>query len=298
MTLAEKIPANISRPPALTWRGSWSLGLFFFALVGAAPIVAYGQLELITNREAQSVFAGDARNISGTFHNPGGQDFEGEIRTRIFQTSSSTAVGISETPWKRIKLPADETVLAAAPLNFPAVKAETKFFVQWQASTNVIGTTEVFVFPTNLLAELKPLLDGETLGVLDPNDELKPLLRQNGVEYMDLGQRSLEDFSGRLMILGPFRSRAQMPEDAARRCKTVTKNGAAVLWLQPPAGQRDRWSPSYYTVASGTNAIVIVQSGVVAGLAENPQSQQRLVQLCRLALHPEPAALPEANNQP
>ena len=100
------------------------------------------------------------------------------------------------------------------------------------------------------------------------------------------------------VALGPFHSQVQMPEDAAKRTKAMAKNGVAVVWLQPPPGPRDPLHPSYYSVSVSTNAIVVVQSGIVAGLTENPQAQQRLVQLCRQALHPEPVALPETNHQP
>jgi len=263
------------------------------------PGAAWAQLQLVTDVAPQAVFSGGARKVAMVWINAGGQVFEGEIRARILQTSSATAVPVGEAAWKTLRVMPQQTVVESAPLDFPAVKAETEFLIQWLDNTNhVLGRTEVLVYPTNLLAELKPLLEGETLGVLDPNNELKPLLRQNEVRFVDLGQATLEDFSGRLAILGPFKSKAQLPEDAVKRTQAMAKNGAAIVWLQPPTGPRDPLRPSYYSVTSGTHAIVVVQSGVVAGLAESPQAQQRLVQLCRLALHPEPVALPETNHQP
>lgn len=263
------------------------------------PAAAWAQLQLLPDQEPQRVFGGGTRPIAVVWHNGGEQNFVGEIQARMLQTSSVTTVPVGETTWKRLQVLPQQTVLESARLDFPAVKAETKFLVQWLGNTNrVIGTTEVWVYPTNRLAGLNPLLEGALLGVLDPNDELKPLLRQNGVAFADLGEATLEDFSGRLAILGPFRSQAQLPEDMAKRAKTMAKNGVAVVWLQPPLGPRAPLQPSYYSVLSGTNTIVVVQSDVTAGLAENPQSQQRLGQLCRLALHPEPVALPETNHQP
>jgi hypothetical protein len=263
------------------------------------PGMAWAQLQLVPDMVPQRVFAGDARKIAVVWHHAGEQVFQGEIRARILQSSSATAVPVGEAAWKTLRVMPQQTVVESAPLDFPAVKAETEFLIQWLDNTNhVLGRTEVLVYPTNLLAELKPLLEGETLGVLDPNNELKPLLRQNEVRFVDLGQATLEDFSGRLAILGPFKSKAQLPEDAVKRTQAMAKNGAAIVWLQPPTGPRDPLRPSYYSVTSGTHAIVVVQSGVVAGLAESPQAQQRLVQLCRLALHPEPVALPETNHQP
>jgi hypothetical protein len=121
MTLADKLTANVLWQPALTRWSSLSLGLVFFALAGVAPIVAYGQLELVTNKEAQCVFAGDTRNISVMFHNPGGQGFNDEIRARIFQTSSATAAQLSEAPWKKLQVLPGQTVLESAQLGFPSV---------------------------------------------------------------------------------------------------------------------------------------------------------------------------------
>jgi hypothetical protein len=263
------------------------------------PGMALAQLQLMPDQVPQAVFSGGTRKVAIVWHNGGGQVFQGEIRARISQTSSATTIPVGEVPWKKLTVLPQQTVLESARLDFPAVKAETEFLVQWLDNSNhILGRTEVLVYPTNLLAELKPLFDEDTLGVLDPNNELKPVLRQNEVSFVDLGQATLEDFSGRLSILGPFKSKAQLPEDAVKRTQAMAKNGVAVVWLQPPTDPRDPLRPSYYSVTSGTNAIVVVQSGVVAGLAESPQAQQRLVQLCRLALHPEPVALPETNHQP
>ena len=105
-------------------------------------------------------FLRPGKNISATFHNAGGQDFKNQISTRISQASSATAVSLGERPWKELQVLPGQTVLESAQLDFPAVKAETKFLVQWvQNSNSVIGKTEVLVYPTNLLHELKLLMD-------------------------------------------------------------------------------------------------------------------------------------------
>jgi len=283
---------------ALTRRVSSSLSLIFFALAGAAPIVAYGQLELITNREAQCVFAGDARNVSVTFHNPGGKDFAGEIRTRIFQTSSATAVVHSENPWRLIQVPAGETVLASAPLDFPAVKAKTKFIVEWLADTNILGVTLVLVYPTNLLAELKPLAGDEALGVFDPQNQLKPLLKSLKIDLVNLEDSNLENFSGKLAVIGPFPSKAQMRDGLANQIKTLAKTGVAIVWIQPPRVLDEKLRPSFYSVSEVTNAVVVVQPDLVSDLADNPQSQLNLIYFCKLALNPQTPALPNLSSQP
>ena len=277
-----------------------SFRLIFSALAGAMPAAADGQLDLITNREAQCVFAGEARNVSVVFNNPGNQDFTGEIRTRIYQTSSTTAVLLTDNLWKPLYVPAGETILASAPLNFPAVRAETKFLVQWLEGTNhIIGRTEVWVYPTNLLAELKPLLaDNPALGVFDPQNQLKPLLKNQKLQFTDLEDAGLDNFSGRLAIVGPFRTKVQMRDGLAKQIQALAKKGTAIVWLRPPPEKQDKLSPSFYTVLENTNAVVVVRPELVAQLPENPQSQLNLIYFCKLALNPEPLALPNLSAQP
>lgn len=298
MTLADKITANVSWQPAFTRRVSLSLGLVFFALAGAAPIAAYGQLELITNREAQCVFAGDAWNISIAFQNSSGQNFNSEIRARIYQASSATAVLLSDNPWKQVQVPAGETVLESATLNFPAVKAETKFLVQWLAETNVLGVTPVLVYPANLLAELKPLAGDGALGIFDPQNQLRPLLKNLKIDFANLENSDLENFSGKLAIIGPFQSKAQMRDGLAKQIKILAKSGVAIVWIQPPRAHDEKLQPSFYSVSENTNAVVVVQPELLSNLPENPQSQLNLIYFCKLALNPQSPVLPDLSPQP
>jgi len=272
--------------------------LILAAVAGAMTGMAQAPLQIVTDDNPASVFGGATAQIRVTFANASGQDFDNLIRIRIFQAASATVVPVGDMTWKQLHVLSGQTVLESARLEFPAVKAKTKFLVRWLENTNrVIGTTEVEVYPTNLLAGQKPLLGEATMGVLDPNNELKPLLRQNGVKFVDLEQTALEDFSGSLAILGPFHSKSQLPENAASRCKMMATHGTAVLWLRPPDASRDRLLPSYLFVTASTNSIVVADAKLVENLQENPESQLRLVELCRQALHLEPATLNDLNNQ-
>lgn len=260
------------------------------------PVAAFAQVQLVPDKELQQVFAGEARQIAVVWHNDGDQNFTGEIRARVLQASSATVAQVNETPWKKLQVLPKQTALESAQLDFPAVKAETMFLVQWLVESNrVIGTTEVWVYPTNLLAELKPMLGEATLGVLDPDNELKPLLRQNGVAFVDLGESALEDFSGKLAIVGPFQAKTQMHSGLSGQIKALAKKNVAVVWLLPPPEKRAKPVPSFYSVVSGTNAVVVAPAEMVARLQENPQAQMNLVYFCKLALHPHPPVLPEAD---
>jgi hypothetical protein len=56
--------------------------------------------------------------------------------------------------------------------------------------------------------------------------------------------------------------------------------------------------PSFYAVPENTNCVIVAQSGLISGIAENPQAQRDLVSLCKLALAPQPPALPGLATQP
>ena len=257
---------------------------------------AHAQLQLVTNTEPQSVFFGAAKNINVALHNSGGQNFNDEIRARIFQTSSATAILLSENPWKQIQVPAGETVLEFDALDFPAVKAKTKFLIQWLANTNVLGVTPVFVYPTNLLQTLQSFLSETNFGVFDPGNRLKPLLRAQEIKFTDLAETELDDFSGQLAIIGPFQSRAQVPDGLANRIEAIAKKNVAVVWIQPSELARGdarptRLSPSFYCVQK-SQTVVVVQPELVDDLPENPQSQLNLIYFCQLALNPQQPVLP------
>ena len=257
-------------------------------LAGAATL----PVQLLPAQTA-GVFCGAARRVSVTFSNSSSHEFESDVTLRIWQATSATAAEYGGRPWKHLRILPHQVILEITPVDFPIVRSETKFLIQWLANTNqVIGISEIQVYPTNLLGELKPLLKDGVLGVLDPSHELTPLLKQNNIDFVNLEEKSVDDFPGKLAILGPFRNRAQVPEKLPVRCQKLAAKGVAAVWIQFPPQKNEKLTPSFYCVPSGTNAFVIVQPGLVASLAEQPESQANLVQFCRLALNPEPPALP------
>jgi hypothetical protein len=245
------------------------------------------------------VFGGAARAVTVVWHNAGLQTAEADIGARLIQTTSATAVRLGETPWQKLQVLPQQTVIESAALDFPAVKAETKFVVQWLAGTNeILGKTEVLVYPTNLLAELKPLAGDDGPGLYDSQNQLKPLLKLLKLHFADLENGGLDDYAGKLAIIGPFSARSQMREGLAGRLQALAKKGVAIVWLQPPPEKRDKPIPSFYSVPVGTNAVVVVQPELVANLPENPQSQRNLIYFCHLALTPQPVLLPNPPPQP
>ena len=265
------------------------------SLACLGPVTAFAQLQLLPDKAPQSIFGSNARQISAVWHNAGQQTFEGEIQMRIFQATSATAVRLGEQPWKKFQVLPGQTVIESASLDFPTVRAETKFLVQWLENTNrVLGTTEVLVYPTNLLAELKTLVgEDQPVGVFDPGNGLKPLLKTLKVEYEDLEDSGVATFAGKLTIIGPFAAREQMPSDLAERIVKLAGKGTGVVWLRPPPEPHARLNPAFYAVPVGAGTVVVVQATFVTGLANNPQAQLNLLHCCRLARNPEPLSIPD-----
>lgn len=280
-------------------------GLILGALC-AGPAKAAAQLQLVVGQEPQRVFAGIAQNINLCWRNPGSVATNTDIHMRILQLTSATAAPVKDIPWKRLQILPGQTVLETIALEFPDVRAETRFLVQWfDSSSNVLGATDVLAYPTNLLAELQSLvgLEEGALGVFDPEGQLKPLLKNANVNFVDLGNTQLENFRGKLAIVGPFESRSQTDCAFAAKIKTIAQHGVAVVWIQPaPANRSDAASekiqPSFYSVSENQSAAVIVQPEMVADLGENPRSQLNLIEFCKLALHPQPLTLPSWKTQP
>jgi hypothetical protein len=271
-----------------------ALGQLLLLWSGATPAAA--QLQVLPDREPQRVFSGQAHSITVLLRNAGEQSVSAQGRTRLHQASSATTILLGDSVWKPLEVPAGQTILDSAVLSFPAVKAETRFIVQWLEGTNtIIGTTEVLAYPTTLLRELKPLAGEEDLGVFDPQDQLKPLLKAVGVRYADLADEDFQNFPGKLAVVGPFQAKDQMPENLTGRVRRLAQKGAAIVWLLPPPEPREPLKPSFYTVPEGRGTVLLAEAKLVANLADDPQAQLHLVQLCRLAVHPVRHTLPASS---
>ncbi len=268
------------------------------AVLWTWPLAGRAQLELLPDQEPQQVFGGEARTITVRWHNTGQRPVGQELSTLLYQASSATAAALGTAPWKNLEILPGQTVIESVKLSFPAVNAETRFVIKWLAGTNqVLGTSEAVVYPTNLLKELKPLAGEEPLGVLDPQNRLKPLLKAAAVEFSDLEDAGVEDYRGKLVIAGPFPSQKEMRNGLASQLQALAKKGAGVVWLLPPPEREERrpgrLRPSFYTVREAKGAVVVAQDSLTASLSERPQAQINLTQLARLALHPEAPRLPD-----
>ncbi|HYT60149.1 MAG TPA: hypothetical protein VEL06_08250 [Haliangiales bacterium] len=257
--------------------------------LAACPITFGAQLEWVPEEAPQVVFAGEARKIRVTFSNPTDKTIEVQIRTRLFQASSTTAMPLGQAqPWKKLQVLAGQTIVESASLSFPGVKVGTRFLVQWlDEQGKALGPTEVTVHPPDLLKELKALAGETALGVFDPRDQLKPLLKQWMVDFEDLEQTGWENFSGKLAIVGPLTPQEPASAGLARQIKSAAKAGRAVVWIQLPSRPPTNSEIQAYLIREGDGTVVFARSKTFSELAENPQGQLDLVHLASLVLKPE-----------
>ena len=264
---------------------------------------AWAQLQMAPQDEPQRVFAGSTQTISVRWRNAGDAMIETDVRMRMMQLSSATAALVNESPWKTLRVLPGQTVVETAALVFPAVRAETRFLVQWlEGSNHVAGASDVCVYPTNLLSELQTVVGKNGgLGVFDPRNDLKDLLRNAQVDFVDLGNTELEKFRGRLAIIGPFDPRTPAEGVVTVQIKAMAENHVGVVWVPPSAAEasstKEKLQPSFYAVPENQTAAVVVQPEMLANLAGNPRSQLNLIYFCKLALSPQPLTLPFVKKQ-
>lgn len=253
------------------------------------------QLDIKPGESPQCLFPGAARNVRIVLHNPGSNEAFVNLQVQLLQTSSTTAAPANKPrDWKKLQVLPGQTILESVPVSVPDVRGETSFLLRFIEGTNkVLGTMEILVYPTNLLQELKPLAGDKPPGLYDPQNILKPLLKALDLEFIDLDETGLENFTGRLVILGPFASKDQVPPGLAKQIKTVARKGVAAIWLLPPPEPGAKLTPSFHLVPEGSGVVLVAQAALVDNLSENPRAQLNLVELARIALHSEPVSLPE-----
>ena len=140
----------------------------------------------------------------------------------------------------------------------------------------------MLAFPPNLLKQLGTLAGDKPLAVFDPDGQLKPLLKQVGIEFADYEQ---ETAASRLAIV--WWSRTNLPESVLSR----VKKGMAAVWIHP-----DKSSVAY-VVRVEDGVVVVVPQKTMTALADSPLTQQNLVRFAELVLEPVTSRVP-VDNQP
>ncbi|HLH52703.1 MAG TPA: hypothetical protein VKY92_03725 [Verrucomicrobiae bacterium] len=241
--------------------------------------------EVLSPNEPPAVFGGGARSIPLLWHNPTGHHISVPISLELWQVQSSIAMPLGDVPWKELQVLPGQTVLESAAIEVPVVRAQTRFLARWvDARSEILGVSEFVAYPTNLLRELQVLGGPDPVGVYDPTDQLKPLLSLAGVEYTDLQEEGFDRHYGRLLIVGPFNLANPQPGWLATAIQSRARKGAAVVWVTSAQEDPALLTPSFFSVSIGKGVVIVAEPSLIKDLAQNPRSQLRLVELCRIAI--------------
>ena len=113
--------------------------LILLGLLGTFAGTVRGELQVVPASEPARVFAGAARTFPVVWQNTGDAAVTAEVRMRLLQTSSATTTTLGEWPWKKLQVLPGQTVTERAALDFPAVKAETRFVIKWLEGSRGTG---------------------------------------------------------------------------------------------------------------------------------------------------------------
>ncbi|MDB6112532.1 MAG: hypothetical protein JWR69_4282 [Pedosphaera sp.] len=257
-------------------------------LAAGWPNEARPQLLLLPDSEPPGVFGGGPRKFTVRWRNDSDQIAAADIHAQLYQASSATAASVGQIAMKRLQILPHQTIIESATIEFPLVKAKTRFLIQWLDATNrVLGLSDVNIYPTNLLEGLRPLTGRKPLGVFDPQNQIKPLLLAADVEFEDLPKENVLHFAGRLAIIGPFPAGNSDSEWVGKGVADLAHAGVAVVWIKPESTSDPAPEPAVYPVRFGSGTVTVVRPRVVSNLAEDPRAQLNLIRSAQLASRPD-----------
>lgn len=237
------------------------------------PLGAWAQLEFTGDEPPVSVFAGSAQEVRVAIRNASDKLIETEATMRLYQVTSGSVVPVGDAQaWKKLRVLPKQTVLERIPVTLPAVRAATVFRLECPG----IGRVTMTGYPADLLKGLNALRGENPVAVFDPDNKLKPVLKQAGVEFADY-EVDVQD--ARLALV--WSAAKTLPEPVVTR----VRKGMAVVWIRPQK------APVYVL-----RPIVLMPASDLTGLAESAQSQVNLLHFAELALKPEPWQLPQEQN--
>jgi hypothetical protein len=254
------------------------------------------EVEVLPEDEPQLCFSGQQK-LKVTFRNTAEKPFEAPVRMRLFQASSATVVPVRDMEdWKPLHLLPRQTILEEVSVEFPEVRQATIFRIEWQnAGGSKLGRTTVRVFPPTLLEQITTIAEKTPIGVFEPDNLLKPLLKKTNVEFQDLENGGgFDDFHGNLVIIGPFASKESLPENFRDRVLNAARKfrNCGFVFVLPKDVNSDPLLP-IFIANEGESALVVVRADAVHNLAESPRSQLTLIRAAQIARTPESLRFPQ-----
>jgi hypothetical protein len=273
--------------------------LLGICLLAACPLCGLCQLEILSRTAPQELFAFPARRAEIEFRNATPNVItEVNLSTRLYQASTATLMPAGEIhSWGGLVVLPRQTVIETITLDFPEVRGPTRFQLQWLDDKKaVLGRTDLLIYPDNLLKKLSALAEEKPIGLLDPEKQIGPILMRQKVEFKVLeNSLAVEEFAGRLVILGPFSSASQVTRDfpeLTKRASAKARARGAIVWFEPPSGKIEPLQPAH-TVRVGSGAVVVAPASTVADFADSPAAQLNLLHFAELALDPDALRLPQ-----
>jgi len=270
--------------------GRWRL---VAALWLAAVAVAAGAVEVVPPAAPQQVFAGGVRAVEVRLRNDAAEPVRLEVRVHLFQLTSATAVPVGGVrAWKMLTVQPGQTVVESASIEVPSVRVPTRFAARWlDAGGRLLGVTELWAHPENLLDALKLLAGGRPIGVSDDKPGLQLVLAARGIPVAEL--KHAEDWSqfrGRLAFVAnqPEPTQGELRLEPALLARA--KEGLAVVWFQTPPAISPPTPQWIERLRVGRGTVLLAPASMLDGLAHSPAVQLALVRVAELALSP-PAQL-------
>src|SRR6266567_4087133 len=129
---------------------SASPSMLIFTASLLLPMSMDAQLTIV-KEDTQAVFGATDRRMEILIRNTGDERADVSIKGVVLQAGSGTVARWSESPWEQVEILPRQTIAESVTFKFPGVRAETRFVIQWiQEPDKVFGTTDVWVYPTNL----------------------------------------------------------------------------------------------------------------------------------------------------
>jgi hypothetical protein len=228
-----------------------------------------------------ALFGGGQRSIALTLNKVTQQSIDRELTLQLVQASSTTIAPVQTIErWKRVVLMSNQSMKEDAVIEIPNVRAATRFLLRLAADQSVIGTVDVWAYPSNLLAELTKSLAGEPIVLCDTPHEWKPAFDAAGVRSREVMPDRLASTEGKLAVVGPL-----VGEPHALKIKQALQKKVlrSVIILRNPPSPEAAILPSYYLSHIGNTRIVFAIPELVTNLLSDPWSQLRFVQMAKLA---------------
>ena len=244
--------------------------LLLFAVAGS---LTGAELEMLPTSPV-AAFGGGTRTLQVAFRNHTARPAEAEIGREVYQASSATAAPVNKAPsWKKLQLLAGQTVLEEIEVELPAVRAATRFLVRFTQRDAVLGVQEVWVYPSNLLAQLNTASGGEPVILSGVSESLKQGFATAGVTLFDLHSGAFDLQTNRWTWFGP-------PGNGP------FSGGASIQFIRLPAPE-SFIAPMYEVIFTNRAVKVLAQEAALANLAADPWAQLRLLRMSRLATSPD-----------